>query len=206
VRRAPQIYSLAMRQVILIGDSIRMGYEPLVRQRLTGVAQVWSPAENGGPSTRVLENLQAWALSRPADVIHINCGLHDLKTEFGATSQAVPLDQYRANVEAILRTLQRRSGATLIWATITPVNEDWHHRNKEFDRFERDVATYNDVASAIARRLSVSINDLHGLVVRSGRDRLLRPDGVHFTPEGYEALAGQVAGKILAALDGKEHS
>ncbi|MDF2717420.1 MAG: hydrolase family protein [Paenibacillus sp.] len=36
-----------MKKVLLLGDSIRMGYEPLVRAQLAEVAHVVAPAENG---------------------------------------------------------------------------------------------------------------------------------------------------------------
>ena len=39
-----------MKAVILIGDSIRMGYQETVREQLGGRAGVWGPAENGGTS------------------------------------------------------------------------------------------------------------------------------------------------------------
>ncbi|HEY66459.1 MAG TPA: hypothetical protein G4O02_18060 [Caldilineae bacterium] len=43
--------------VVLIGDSIRMGYEPFVWEMLQGVADVWGPEENGGTSQNVLDHL-----------------------------------------------------------------------------------------------------------------------------------------------------
>ncbi len=80
-----------MGTIVLIGDSIRMGYQEVVRRELGGVAEVWGPEENGGNSENVLAHLEDWALSRSPDVIHVNCGLHDLRKEFGATEAAIPL-------------------------------------------------------------------------------------------------------------------
>ena len=34
--------------VVLIGDSIRMGYQPFVTEALAGEAEIWAPEENGG--------------------------------------------------------------------------------------------------------------------------------------------------------------
>ena len=36
-----------MKNVLLLGDSIRMGYEPHVRRKLEGRAEVFGPNENG---------------------------------------------------------------------------------------------------------------------------------------------------------------
>ena len=85
---------------------------------------------------------------------------------------------------------------TVVWASTTPVNQEWHHKNKQFDRFETDVAAYNTVAADIARELGIIINDLFAAVTCAGRDDLLLPDGVHFKPEGYALLGKRVAASI----------
>ena len=72
-----------MKKLVLVGDSIRMGYQAYVRRELSGLSDVWAPEQNGGNSANVQKNLDAWIISRAADVVHINCGLHDLKRDFG---------------------------------------------------------------------------------------------------------------------------
>ena len=44
-------------RVVLIGDSIRLGYAPIVAKKLEGRAQVISVEQNGGDSRRVRANL-----------------------------------------------------------------------------------------------------------------------------------------------------
>ena len=189
-----------MAEVILIGDSIRMGYQETVREELKGVAEVWMPEKNGGNSRNILANLKEWAVSRKPAVVHINCGLHDLKKEFGAEETAVPLAEYRENVEEILQALLRETDARVIWATTTPVNTEWHHARKGFDRFEADVDAYNREAVAICNRLDIPVDDLYEVIVRAGRDELLREDGVHFKEEGSELLGRAVAEAIQGYL------
>jgi isoamyl acetate esterase len=186
-----------VKQVILIGDSIRMGYQEVVRQALANIAEVWAPEENGGNSRNVLAHLQEWVLARRVDVVHINCGLHDLKVEFGATARAVPVEEYEARVRAILAQLISRQ---VIWATTTPVNQCWHHANKEFDRFEADVVEYNRAALRVTTELGVPTDDLDGIVMAAGRDDVLRPDGVHYAEAGYRLLGQAVAAAIRARL------
>ncbi|MBN2004000.1 MAG: SGNH/GDSL hydrolase family protein [Anaerolineae bacterium] len=183
------------KSVILIGDSIRMGYQAVVQQQLAGLADVWGPEMNGGDSRKVLNYLDDWVLIRRPDVVHLNCGLHDIKTPFGSDDCAIPLPQYRANLCEILTRI-RRSAADIIWATTTPVNDAWHHANKDFDRFEADVDAYNAVAVAVAHEFEVPINDLHAVIVAAGRDALLLPDGVHFSEAGYTLLGETVAHAI----------
>lgn len=185
-----------MTKVILVGDSIRMGYQDIVRRELAGEAEVWGPTQNGGNSQKVRENLDEWVISQEPSVVHLNCGLHDLKKEFGASERAIPLAQYETNVREVLRRLVSETEAKIVWAATTPVNEKWHHENKPFDRFKADVAAYNEVSSAIAIELGIPIDDLFAVIMDAGRDDYLTPDGVHFTEAGCELLGKAVAGLI----------
>jgi isoamyl acetate esterase len=186
-----------MKQVVLIGDSIRIGYQDIVRRELAGIAEVWSPEINGGDSRNVLAHLDEWSIACKPDVIHINCGLHDLKQAFGASTHQIPREEYAANVRQILERVQRETRAQIIWATTTPVNQVWHHANKEFDRFEADVVAYNETANAIARELKIPLDDLNRVIADAGRDELLLPDGVHYGSEGY-ALLGKTVADFIA--------
>ena len=189
-----------MKTVTLIGDSIRMGYEETVRSQLAGLADVWAPEDNGGTSENVLAHLDDWAIARPADVIHLNCGLHDIKTEFDQDTAGVPLDAYAKNVRRILTRLRDETDATVVWASSTPVNEAWHNVNKPFARFEADVDAYNAAATAIARELGMVVDDLFAVAMSAGRDELLTEDGVHFKPEGSVLLGAAVTECIKGLL------
>lgn len=189
-----------MQKVILIGDSIRMGYQDFVKAECAGSAEVWAPEENGGNSRNVLEHLEEWVLSRRPDLVHVNCGLHDIRREFGAAEPAVPLPEYRANVEAILRRILEETNARPIWATTTPVNQKRHHETKDFDRFSADVLLYNRAAVQVCQELEVPVNGLFEVVMKAGRDRLLLPDGVHFTEEGYRVLGRAVGDALCKCL------
>ncbi len=182
-----------MKKIILIGDSIRIGYQEVVREELAGKAEVWAPEANGGDSRNVLARLSEWVLSRQADVVHVNAGLHDVKRPFGAQENAVPLAEYRRNVQAILERIDRDSKARPAWALTTPVNQKWHHERKGFDRFEEDVLAYNRAAMEVCQELGVPVDNLFEVVMDAGRDRLLSPDGVHFTDDGYHLLGQAVA-------------
>src|SRR4051794_38027700 len=54
-------------KVVLIGDSIRLGYAPTVAKQLEGKAVVVQSKSNGGDSARVLANLTAWAVAEKPD-------------------------------------------------------------------------------------------------------------------------------------------
>src|SRR5216117_2326804 len=63
-----------LSRVLLIGDSISMGYTIPVRNLLKGKANVHRVAENGGPTTNGLAKLKSWLGNRKWDVIHFNWG------------------------------------------------------------------------------------------------------------------------------------
>lgn len=191
-------------KVVLIGDSIRLGYAPLVAKQLEGKAIIVSPSANGGDSANVLKNLEAWADKEKPDLIHLNCGLHDLKFDKKTMKHQVPLEDYRTNLEQIVARIRKATSAKLIFASTTPILDDRHaKRGANFDRFEADVKKYNVVAQEVMRKANVPVNDLHAVVVDGDAEKLLGKDGTHYTPEGYQRLAAVVAERILRELAAK---
>ena len=191
-----------MKKLILIGDSIRMGYQAEVIRELTGFADVWAPEQNGGTSANILTHLDEWVLRQSPDIVHINCGLHDLRKDFDTAQPAIPLDEYEANVRRIIGRILAETDSTVIWATTTPVNEAWHHQRKGFDRLEADVIAYNGVAIGVAKALGIPINNLFEVV----NPDHLQPGGVHFTDAGCALLGKAVAEYIQPFLDVELHN
>jgi lysophospholipase L1-like esterase len=187
--------------LVLIGDSIRMGYRDEVGRILDGVSRVQSPKQHGGNSRNLLAHLDEWTQPHAPAVVHINCGLHDLRRELNSPLHAVEPQEYGDNVRTILTRLLDGGWMRVVWATTTPVNEGWHHATKGFDRFEADVAQYNELATAVAADLGVAVNDLNAVVTSAGRDALLLDDGVHFKPEGSALLGAAVARFVEPFLD-----
>ena len=186
-------------KVVLVGDSIRMGYAPLVAKRLDGKAIVISAKPNGEDSGNVLKNLDEWVINEKPDVVHINAGLHDLKLK--DKSYQVPLVDYEKNLKTILERIRKETKAKVIFATTTPILDNLHAQRKAgFDRFEADVRKYNIAAVSVMKQAGVPINDLHELVESRGKEKLMGGDGTHYTQEGYEVLAVAVTDSILRSL------
>lgn len=189
-----------MTKLMLIGDSIRMHYEPRVARELAPDLDTWGPNENCGTSANVVANIDDWLVEQRPDVVHLNCGLHDLRFDPGASTQQVLLDDYKKNLRRLFELLRRESRRQVIWATITPISEQRHQASRTSRRYETDVEEYNEAARAIALEHGAHINDLHGLVVAHGPLDLLGPDGVHFTEAGYTFLAHAVAASVRTGL------
>ena len=188
-----------MPRVVLIGDSIRIGYAPLVAKQLDGKAIVVSEKANGEDSGNVLRNLDEWVIKEKPDVVHINAGLHDLKLKDG--SYQVPLAEYEQNLKTILDRIRKETNAKVIFATTTPIVDNLHAQRKAgFDRFEADVRKYNIAAVSVMKLAGVPINDLHQVVESGGGPTLMNSDGTHYTPEGYARLAAAVTNSILRSL------
>jgi dienelactone hydrolase/lysophospholipase L1-like esterase len=181
-------------RVVLIGDSIRLGYAPGVATRLEGKALVISPTENGGDSANVLAHLDEWIIRHKPDVVHLNCGLHDLKRSRTDGHHQVELDRYSENLRRIVARIRARTDAALVFADTTPILDERHaRRGADFDRTQADVRRYNTAAVAVMRELGVPVHDLHWVVEQGGPETMLGPDGTHYTPAGSDRLAEAVA-------------
>jgi dienelactone hydrolase/lysophospholipase L1-like esterase len=192
---------LDLPKVVLVGDSIRLGYAPLVAKRLEGKARVVSVEANGGDSANVLKHLDEWVLGEKPAVVHLNCGLHDLKLAKKTKQYQVPPEQYEANLKEIVARIRKGTSTALVFADTTPILDDRHaKRGGDFDRFETDVKRYNETARKVMREAGISVDDLHGIVEDGGSEKLLGGDGTHYTPAGYERLADAVADCVLRQL------
>ncbi len=184
----------ALPRVLLIGDSISMGYTVPVRKALAGKANVHRPKANCGPTIRGLESIDKWLGDGKWDVIHFNWGLHDLRKAEG--KHQVPIGEYEKNMATLVARL-KKTGAKLIWCSTTPVPEGC-----EPMRTKGDALAYNAVAKKIVDAQGIAIDDLYAFALPRLKE-IQRPANVHFSPEGSAVLAGQVAASISEALGKK---
>jgi acyl-CoA thioesterase-1 len=191
-------------RVLLIGDSISIGYTVPVRKLLEGKANVHRPLTNCGPTTNGLAGLDGWLGDKSWDVIHFNWGLHDLKYIAADSSnladpkspnsrQQVPPAQYEQNLRELVQRL-KKTGATLIWCSTTPVPEGAQGRVAD------DAVKYNEIAERIMREENIAIDDLHAFAQPKLKEIQLSKN-VHFTGPGSEQLAAEVAKSIAKALE-----
>ncbi len=183
-----------LKRVLLIGDSISMGYTPVVRERLKGKANVHRIGENGGPTSNGVAKADAWLGTFEWDVIHFNFGLHDLKVMEDGKRQ-VELEQYEANLRKIAARLQE-TGAKVIFATTTPVPEG---KVSPLRRPE-DVARYNEAAVRVMKEMGIEVNDLYEVALPRLKE-IQRPVNVHFTEPGYAVLGERVTARIERAME-----
>ena len=186
-------------KVLLLGDSIRMSYQPIVAKALQEVADVVGPADNCQYSLYTLASLERWLkqLGNP-NIVHWNNGIHDSGHNPARSPRQIPIEIYRLTLEFILQRLQE-TGAQIIWATTTPVHpkrpfvdNQWSWRNEEIDQ-------YNSVALNFMKSRGIPVNDLHSIVI-SDVDRYLSEDMLHLSEAGKEKCAEAVVDAIKGYL------
>ncbi len=191
-----------MKKIILIGDSIRMGYDRYVGERLSGMAEVFYPNENGRFALYVLRYLNLWKerLHWPDDVdlIHWNAGLWDVG-RYGQDEPLTPLAFYVDIVRRIHVGIRLHwPKARLVFATSTPVDET-RLDPKVVMRSNAEIEAYNAAAVAMLRGLGEDIDDLYATMRAAPPE--CHSDGTHFyTDLGTETIGQAVLRSICEPL------
>jgi hypothetical protein len=193
--------------VLIIGDSISIGYTVAVRRLLDGKADVFRPMTNCNHSGTGVRGVKKWIVGRKWDVIHFNFGIwdtHCLHNGIWVTDRSKyktedlkrrhTTEQYVENLSKIVAIL-KKSGAKLIWASTTP-----------YVSYGEDtrllVVKNNKAARELMDKEGVTVNDLYSLAIENLKGWQSK-DGCHFTRQGYGELARQVAPTISDALSKK---
>ena len=187
-------------RVLLLGDSIRMSYQPYVSQLLRGKAEIVGPADNCQYSLYTLSSLGRWIedLGKP-DIVYWNNGLHDSGHNPNRCPIQIPVDMYRANLEFILCQLITFT-PNIIWATTTPVHPDKPFLDTEWAWDNEEIDKYNMVANELMESRGIPINDLHSLVW-ANMPEFLAEDQLHLSEAGQKACAQAVNDWISKQLE-----
>lgn len=180
-------------RVLLIGDSISIGYTLPVRTLLQGKANVHRIPANGQTTAFGLTKLSSWLGGDKWDVIHFNFGLHDAKYLTEANTK-VSREDYEKNLREIVKQLQA-TGAKVIFATTTPVPTVLEPATRRFD----SIPERNEIAIKVMKESGVQVDDLYAVILPKQAE-LQKPKDVHFSAEGSQVLGAAVAGSIEAQL------
>jgi lysophospholipase L1-like esterase len=201
-------------RLFVVGDSISIQYGPYLEAFVSGSfaydrkrdAAGGAKAEhnldvprgaNGGDSAMVLAYLKARAERDPlrAEVLLLNCGLHDIKTDLTTQAKQVAPDAYARNLRAIL-DVAKQMKLQVVWVRTTPVVTEIHNaRSRAFHRFAADVAAYNAIADEIMTEARVPVIDLHGFSARFVPAGFV--DHVHYSEDVREKQAAFIAGALM---------
>lgn len=205
-----------MKNILLLGDSIRQGYESFARDKLQGRANVFFPMENGRFAQYTLRALSDWkeSLTLPQiDIVHWNNGLWDTvhlndcptgcdgvakdvavcpaSVRPEAESDASPLtppEIYRYYIGRVLtRIRQLFPEADVVFATTTPVIEE--HAPGVWHS-NREIEEYNRIAREILLPRGVRINELGEFAAKNCQT--LHRDRIHYNDDGSAILADEI--------------
>lgn len=199
----------ALPNILILGDSISIGYYPTVKEVLEGKANVMRPFKSDGKpencqgTTNGIANIDRWIGTTKWDIIHFNFGLHDLKhiepeTKNNSRNLDDPVQadikHYRKNLQAIIEKL-KLTGAKLVFATTTPYPDKLGSQIRSPGMYKK----YNKAALKVMKKNDIPINDLYSFVLPQ-MEKIMRPNNVHFTKEGSKILGEQVAKYIRDLL------
>lgn len=197
-----------MKKVMLIGDSIRMGYQDSLISELEGEFEVWGSAENNRFAKYTLNELERLLIEfsdsedenkgefiSPTaksvgkivypDIIHWNNGLWDTAIVCEEDGAFTPVDEYISYMSKILREL-RKITDKIIFATTTPVKPQNPNQKNEI------VTEYNRHITAFMKKEGVVINDLNSLV-SNDVDKYISEDNIHLSDDGKKLCAKAAA-------------
>ena len=188
--------------VLVIGDSISIGYTRPTRALLQGKVNLHRIPTNGGPTTKGLAEIESWLGDRKWDLIHFNWGLHDLKymgkdgtnlvpREKGGIVQ-VPLPDYEKNLDQLVNRMKKSAGQ-LVWRNTTPIPTG------SKARYVGDSLKYNEAAARVMNKHRVPTLDLYTPSKRNIKE-WMREANVHFFPVASQALAELVATDVTKRL------
>ncbi|MBP1587737.1 MAG: SGNH/GDSL hydrolase family protein [Clostridia bacterium] len=194
-----------MKKVLLLGDSIRMGYDDYVKELLAGEFEVvYDPEDNGRFAAYTLwQANQFFKHHGHFDVVHWNNGYWDMNIEAPMVEAIHPVEEYVYFLGRILAEI-RRNGAIPIFATTTPIlakgqAADVAGTGADSINYDNEwVVNYNAAAKAFMAREGVAVNDLYEICLEDPHFYKC-PDQLHLTGEGYRRMAEAVAEAVRKA-------
>jgi len=207
-----------MKKILLLGDSIRMGYDEFVRARLDGRAEVFYPEDNGRFAQYTLRTLENWKdelkLDR-VDLVHWNNGLWDIlhlntgeaagdgeaegvmsrpaaadagKTVSYDKDPLTPPDMYAYMIERIRRRIGQLFPGAKVVFAFTTPVIE--EQASWAYRSNAEIRQYNEIARNVLAPRGVAFNDLHRFAGEHCSH--LHSDWVHYSPEGCDILAAEI--------------
>lgn len=190
-----------MKNVLLLGDSIRAGYDKSVKATLDGKANVYFPDDNcrfASYLLRYIHEYKSLIKDGKVDVIHWNAGLWDCLRLFGEEPHT-PIEVYEYYIDRICQRIKKLfPDAAVIFATSTRVQSE--KMSADFKRYNEDIEKYNEVAVSVVKKYGFSVDDLYAL--SASLPDTAHSDAVHYyTPVGTKAFTDKVLSNIAPFLD-----
>ena len=188
-------------RVLLIGDSICLGYRDIVKDLLGPECAVVFPQENACFASYTYRRLYEWNiqlnLRNNFDLVYWNNGLWDADRIFGDENQT-SIEGYSRYLKRSRHRLKELSPkAKAIFALTTPVLEE--RQEKDFYRINSELQEYNAAAMEALETSVDGFDDLYTFAKENLQE--CYEDAVHFDKKGNELLGRHVAETIRGYLE-----
>jgi len=178
------------KRILLLGDSIRMGYDDFVKEMMPDYEIIYDSEDNSRFSSYTLWQFnQLYKKYGSFDMVHFNSGYWDLNPECPNGESTVPIEDYIRNLKRLIEQI-KYIGAIPVFATITPVDNDEYLKGNI--PYNNDlVDKYNNAALKLMKEENVIVNDLYSLL-DDKKDKYKCSDKLHLTTMGYMKCAKQI--------------
>lgn len=187
------------KNILLIGDSLRIGYCGTTKKCLQDIANVLYPNDNCRNTQYTMTGLAGWCgMFKPykPNVIQFNCGHWDIAHWDGEAESLNSIDVYAHNVFRIAERIKKYAPkAKVVFALTTAMNPNGSVGINP--RTNPEIEKYNCAAVEILKNTDVIINDLYSVTKRYSSDLFF--DYCHFTDKGFEML-GEYIAQFLRSL------
>ena len=189
-----------MKNLLLVGDSIRVGYDKSVEKSLEGMANVYYPEENcrfASYLLRYIHEYKGLVKDGHVDVLHWNAGLWDCLRLFEEDPHT-PIEVYAYYIDRIcVRIKKIFPEAKVIFATSTSViSEKMDITSK---RYNEEIEAYNAAAVEVVKKHGFEVDDLYAVSTTLTEEA--HSDAVHYyTAPGTKAFTEQVLSCVAPAL------
>lgn len=201
-----------IKKILLIGDSTSLIYSVYLKKYTNNkfvIRHKGNAAEalvgldnprgaNAGDSRMILDYFKHFhekEINIKDDIILLNCGLHDIKTDIKTNQKQVSLAEYCQNLNSIYSIINNL-GYKLVWINTTPVIDSIHNTsNVGFYRYNKDVIEYNTCVDSLFTKKNVPIIDLYSFSKSFPRDAY--KDHVHFQPKYAELQAAFISNFLM---------
>jgi lysophospholipase L1-like esterase len=186
------------RRVLLLGDFIRLAYQPHAEHALTADrtldVRIVAPAASTGTSADLAEGIDEWLRRFNPDAVHFNAGLEDVCWIRAERRNVVGPGEYEMNLRRVVDACRMRVGGDIVFALTTPVIDEKQcdRPGSACDRLNREIDDYNAIAERIMVGENILLNRLDHVVGRHDEEYLAE-DGVSLSPDGAVAVGKAVA-------------
>ena len=191
------------KKIFLIGDSMREGYCPFVKEKLTDLYDVVFPDENCRNTQYVITSLRRWSGMfenlEDVAVVSFNCGHWDIAHWNRDPEPLTTISDYARNIRRIITNLKVFfPKAEILFFTSSCLSPAGcgEHTNP---RTNEEVMAYNEAAVEVAKKENIHVADMYDFMKDWGEECFI--DYAHLTEEYCKKLGDYVTENICDLLN-----